>query len=53
MSLMKIGLGKGLISFNGDCSIFMAITEDIGYDATGRNTNINEPFESGKELQKF
>ena len=53
MNLMKIGLGKGLISFNGDCSIFMAINQDIGYDATGRNTNNNELIEIGKKLQKF
>lgn len=53
MSLMKTGFGKGLISFNGDCSIFMTITEDIGYDAIGRNTNNNELIEIGKELQKF
>ena len=25
-----------------DYRIFMAIAEDIGYDATGRNTNNNE-----------
>jgi type I restriction enzyme M protein len=31
----------------------MAIAEDIGYDATGRNTNNNELIEIGKELQKF
>lgn len=27
--------------------------EDIGYDATGRNTNNNELIEIGKELSKF
>jgi hypothetical protein len=31
----------------------MAIAEDIGYDATGRNTNNNELTEIGKELAKF
>lgn len=36
-----------------DYPIFMAIAEDIGYDATGRNTNNNELIEVGKELQKF
>ncbi|MBW8048807.1 MAG: N-6 DNA methylase [Cytophagales bacterium] len=36
-----------------DYSIFMAITEDIGYDATGRNTGNNELIEIGKELSKF
>ena len=36
-----------------DYPIFMAIAEDIGYDATGRNTNNNELIEIGKELAKF
>jgi type I restriction enzyme M protein len=36
-----------------DYSIFMAIAEDIGYDATGRSTNNNELIEIGKELSKF
>lgn len=36
-----------------DYPIFMAIAEDIGYDATGRSTNINELIEIGKELSKF
>ncbi|MEJ7821754.1 MAG: N-6 DNA methylase [Chitinophagaceae bacterium] len=36
-----------------DYPIFMAIAEDIGYDATGRNTNNNELTEIGKELTKF
>ncbi len=36
-----------------DYPIFMAIAEDIGYDATGRNTNNNELIEIGKELQQF
>jgi len=36
-----------------DYPIFMAIAEDIGYDATGRNTNNNELTEIGIELSKF
>ncbi len=36
-----------------DYPIFMAIAEDIGYDATGRNTNNNELTEIGMELAKF
>lgn len=36
-----------------DYPIFMAIAEDIGYDATGRATNNNELTEIGKELSKF
>lgn len=36
-----------------DYPIFMAIAEDIGYDATGRNTNNNELTEIGKELAQF
>lgn len=36
-----------------DYPIFMAIAEDIGYDATGRNTGNNELMEIGKELSKF
>lgn len=36
-----------------DYSIFMAIAEDIGYDATGRSTGNNELTEIGKELSKF
>lgn len=36
-----------------DYPIFMAIAEDIGYDATGRNTNNNELIEIGNELAKF
>jgi type I restriction enzyme M protein len=31
----------------------MAIAEDIGYDATGRETKTNELVEIGSELQKF
>lgn len=40
-------------SLLGDYPIFMAIAEDIGYDATGRDTNNNELNEIGKELSKF
>ncbi|MBT3207355.1 MAG: N-6 DNA methylase [Bacteroidetes bacterium] len=36
-----------------DYPIFMAIAEDIGYDATGRETQNNELVEIGKELSKF
>ncbi|PIP69388.1 MAG: N-6 DNA methylase [Nitrospirae bacterium CG22_combo_CG10-13_8_21_14_all_44_11] len=36
-----------------DYQIFMAIAEDIGYDATGRNTGNNELIEISKELAKF
>jgi type I restriction enzyme M protein len=36
-----------------DYPVFMAIAEDIGYDATGRSTNNNELIEIGKELSKF
>ncbi len=36
-----------------DYPIFMAIAEDIGYDATGRRTDNNELIEIGKELSKF
>jgi len=36
-----------------DYPILMAITEDIGYDATGRPTGNNELIEIGKELSKF
>jgi type I restriction enzyme M protein len=36
-----------------DYPIFMAIAEDIGYDATGRSTANNELIEIGKELSKF
>lgn len=36
-----------------DYPIFMAIAEDIGYDATGRSTNNNELIEIGNELSKF
>lgn len=36
-----------------DYSIFMAIAEDIGYDATGRSTSNNELIEISKELSKF
>jgi len=36
-----------------DYPIFMAIAEDIGYDATGRPTGNNELIEIGKELARF
>ena len=36
-----------------DYPIFMAIAEDIGYDATGRETKNNELDEIGIELIKF
>lgn len=36
-----------------DYPIFMAIAEDIGYDATGRNTGNNELIDISKELAKF
>ena len=33
--------------------IFMAIAEDIGYDATGKPTGNNELEYIGQELKKF
>ena len=36
-----------------DYQIFMAIAEDIGYDATGRNTGNNELEYIAKELKRF
>jgi len=36
-----------------DYPIFMAIAEDIGYDATGKSTGINELNIIGEELTKF
>lgn len=36
-----------------DYEIFMAIAEDIGYDATGRETKANELEPIGKELGRF
>ena len=36
-----------------DYPIFMAIAEQIGYDATGKPTNINELETIGRELKKF
>ena len=36
-----------------DYDIFMAIAENIGYDATGKETGINELKEIGAELSKF
>lgn len=37
----------------GDYPIFMAIAEDIGYDAAGKETGKNELPEIAKELAKF
>lgn len=36
-----------------DYPIFMAIAEDIGYDATGKSTNKNELDVISEELTKF
>ena len=36
-----------------DYPIFMAIAENIGYDATGRQTGNNELIEIAKELEHF
>jgi len=36
-----------------DYEIFMGIAEDIGYDATGRDTKTNELELIGKELSRF
>ncbi len=36
-----------------DYPIFMAIAEEIGYDATGRKTSVNELDVIGEELKKF
>ena len=36
-----------------DYSIFMALAEDIGYDATGKNTGKNELNFIGTELKRF
>ncbi len=36
-----------------DYPVFMAIAEDIGYDATGRETKINELEPIAKELARF
>src|ERR1035437_1143905 len=36
-----------------DYEIFMAIAEDIGYDATGRQTKTNELDAIGQELRRF
>ena len=33
--------------------IFMAIAEQIGYDATGKETQVNELEMIGRELKKF
>lgn len=43
-----------LFEINGlDYEIFMAIAENIGYDATGKQTDINELDAIAKELQQF
>ena len=36
-----------------DYPIFMAIAEEIGYDATGKKTAVNELDIIGQELKKF
>ena len=36
-----------------DYPIFMAIAEEIGYDATGKKTATNELDVIGEELKKF
>lgn len=36
-----------------DYDIFMAIAEDIGYDATGRETKTKELEPIGQELTRF
>ena len=36
-----------------DYPIFMAIAEEIGYDATGKKTAVNELDIMGQELKKF
>ncbi|MBB6214541.1 type I restriction-modification system DNA methylase subunit [Anaerosolibacter carboniphilus] len=36
-----------------DYSIFMAIAEEIGYDAAGKPTPVNELVDIGKELSRF
>ena len=36
-----------------DYPIFMAIAENIGYDATGKKTAVNELDVIGEELKKF
>lgn len=36
-----------------DYPIFMAIAENIGYDATGKKTNLNDLDDIGEELEKF
>ena len=36
-----------------DYPIFMAIAEDIGYDATGKQTGTNELDLIGAELSRF
>ena len=36
-----------------DYPIFMAIAENIGYDAIGKKTSVNELDVIGEELKKF
>ena len=36
-----------------DYPIFMAIAENIGYDATGKKTEVNELTDIGIELKRF
>lgn len=43
----------GKVSIFEDYQIFMAIAEDIGYDATGRETDNNELLDIAKELYRF
>lgn len=54
---LKIQLQDAYLKFKQlelpDYPIFMAIAEDIGYDATGKKTSINELDEIAKELTKF
>ena len=40
-------------SKKGKEDIFMAIADDIGFDATGKPTKVNELDEIGAELAKF
>ncbi|MCE7980897.1 MAG: restriction endonuclease subunit M [Caldilinea sp. CFX5] len=42
-----------LREMQNDYPIFMAIAEDIGYDATGKPTSLNELEFIGKELTRF
>lgn len=44
---------SNLLELLTDYTIFMAITEDIGYDATGRSKGKNKLIEIGKELLHY